>query len=97
VDPEEEAVAAVEEVTATVRAAGDRSWVAVSAADGSTLFEGVLEDGDRRSFADADALLLVVGNAGAVVLTVNGQDQGRMGRSGEVVRLSIGPDDGGGS
>jgi cytoskeletal protein RodZ len=97
VDPEEGAVASVDEVTATVRAVGDRSWIAIAAADGRTLFEGVLEDGDRRSFADADGLRLVVGNAGAVVLTVNGQDQGRAGRPGEVVRLSIGPDDGGGS
>jgi hypothetical protein len=91
VDAERDAVASVEEVTLTVRAVTDRSWLSVTGSDGVVLFEGILEAGQRQSVSDATELRLVIGNAGAVALTVNGEDQGLAGDRGQVARLTIGP------
>jgi cytoskeletal protein RodZ len=93
IDPESEAVAAVDDVTLALAAAEGRSWVSVSDPAGDVLYQGILEPGDERTFTDDTELSLVVGNGGAVELTVNGQDLGAPGGQGEVVRLSFGPGD----
>jgi cytoskeleton protein RodZ len=67
------------------------SWVAISDSSGTTLFSGRVRQGEERSFTDNQLLYVVIGNAGAINLTVNGEDIGVPGRVGEVVRLEFGP------
>ena len=67
------------------------SWVAVSDSTGTTLFSGRIRQGEERTFTDNQLLYVVIGNAGAINLTVNGEDIGVPGRVGEVVRLEFGP------
>jgi cytoskeletal protein RodZ len=67
------------------------SWVAVSDSTGTTLFSGRIRQGEERTFTDNQLLYVVIGNAGAINLTVNGEDIGVPGSVGEVVRLEFGP------
>lgn len=69
------------------------SWVGVTDAEGDSVFQGLVEEGEKRTFTDKRSLRLVIGNAGAVALTVNGEKVGAPGSSGEVVRVEFGPDD----
>jgi cytoskeletal protein RodZ len=71
----------------------DRSWVTVRG-DGKVLFQGLLKAGDQRDFTAKRLLNVVLGNAGAVELTVNGEDLGEAGGLGDVVRLNFEPDSG---
>lgn len=67
------------------------SWVAVSDSSGAAQYSGRIREGEKKSFTDNQLLYLVIGNAGAVSLTVNGEDLGVPGQIGEVVRLEFGP------
>ena len=67
------------------------SWVAISDSTGTTLFSGRIRQGESRTFTDNQLLYVVIGNAGAINLTVNGEDLGVPGRVGEVIRLEFGP------
>ena len=89
---EQPAKAPAEGVAIALRATGD-SWVTVRAASGRTKFAGLLGKGEHRKFTDADGLRVVLGNAGGVQLTVNGQRVGESWRDGEVKRLTIKPGD----
>jgi hypothetical protein len=91
-DPSAVAQAPRERVTVQVRAVS-RSWVQASTASGKELFQGLLQAGEARSFTDKQRIKLVVGNAGAVTLTVNGTKVGSPGRSGQVARVAFGPQD----
>ncbi len=63
------------------------SWVRVQAADGSVLFEKVLDAGDRYVVPSMEqAPVLRTGNAGGVYFSVNGQAYGPVGASGSVVK-----------
>ena len=66
-----------------LRLIGGDSWVSVSNAR-STLFEGLLRNGQFKDFRDATRLKVVVGNAVAVNLNCGGKDSGPAGRSGTV-------------
>jgi hypothetical protein len=79
-------------VSVQVRAVG-RSWVQASTAGGKELFQGVLQAGEVRSFTDKTRIKLIVGNAGAIALTVNGTKVGSPGRPGQVARVQFGPQD----
>jgi hypothetical protein len=57
------------------------------------LYEGILEEGERKTFTDKNKVRLVIGNAGGVTLTVNGRDLGAPGGDGQVVRVEFGPGD----
>ena len=91
-DPSAVAQARRHAVTVEVEASG-RSWLQATTAAGEELFEGVLESGQAKTFSDGRRVRLVVGNAGAVSLTVNGTEVGAPGRSGEVARVQFGPQD----
>ena len=67
------------------------SWVAVSDSTGSNRFSGRIRQGESQTFTDNQLLYLVIGNAGAINLKVNGEDLGIAGKVGEVVRLEFGP------
>ena len=63
------------------------SWVRVSSADGSVLFEKILDAGERYVLpATEEAPLLRTGNAGGVYFALNGQAYGPAGSSGSVVK-----------
>jgi cytoskeleton protein RodZ len=80
-----------DKVTVAVRARG-ASWVRVTTASGKELFQGLLED-RSRTFTDKTRIQLVVGNAGAVSLTVNGTPIGAPGKPGQVARVQFTPED----
>ena len=78
-------------VTVVVKAR-DTSWVQATTASGEELFQGLLED-ETRTFSDRQRIKLVIGNAGAVTLTVNGTPIGSPGRPGQVARVQFTPQD----
>jgi cytoskeleton protein RodZ len=80
-------------VDVVLRADGGRSWVSATGKNGDVLYQSVLDEGSEESVSDDRQVKLVIGNAGAVSLVVNGQDLGAPGAEGEVVRLTFGPGD----
>ncbi|MFM8751787.1 MAG: helix-turn-helix domain-containing protein [Actinomycetota bacterium] len=81
----------VDGVEVVLRGVNGLSWVAVRDSTDTTLFSGRVRQGESRTFSDNQLLYVVIGNAGAINLTVNGEDLGVPGRVGEVVRLEFGP------
>lgn len=76
-------------ITLVIEAVG-RAHLSVTA-DGSTAFDGDLLRGQRRSFFGRDWVEIVLGNAAAVRLRVNGRDLGAPGEPGTVFRARFGP------
>jgi len=72
-----EGIEAVLEVTAPC-------WVRVTA-DGTQVYEGTLSGGTTRTFRAERELTIRMGNAGGVRVTLNGEDLGVQGLSGQVV------------
>ncbi len=62
-------------------------------ADGTTLFSDNVAGGQEKTFTDPQQVKLVLGNAGAVDLEVNGVNLGAPGGDGQVTRLTFGPGD----
>ena len=62
----------------------DISWIQVSV-DGVRQFQGELEAETYKSWYGEERIELRIGNAGAVMVTVNGQNLGTLGAPGEVV------------
>ncbi|MEU6442952.1 helix-turn-helix domain-containing protein [Streptomyces sp. NPDC047046] len=89
-DPAESAVAAVpaDKVTVKLSVPERRSWVSVKDHSGRSLFDGVLEQGQHKTFTDAQQVDLVLGDAGAVRVLVNGKPIADKFRPGQVQRLS---------
>jgi transcriptional regulator with XRE-family HTH domain len=75
-----------------VKVINTRSYVTVRA-DGKTAYQGLLTAPAQMDFTAKHTIHLVIGNAAAVQLVVNGRDLGSPGRPGEVVRLDFGPGD----
>ncbi|MFU8882898.1 MAG: helix-turn-helix domain-containing protein [Rhodobacterales bacterium] len=69
------------------------AWVRVNAADGSVIFEGIMEAGDRYAVpATEEPARLRVGESGSIYFAVNGQHYGPVGPRGTVtsnVALSV--------
>lgn len=61
-----------------------RSWMRVEV-DGAEGYEGILEAGQNMSFTAHSRVTLRAGNAAGVKVSVNGQSEGALGASGEVV------------
>jgi cytoskeletal protein RodZ len=78
-------------VEVTLKGVNGLSWVAISDSTGATQFSGRIRQGEERTFSDNQLLYVVIGNAGAINLTVNGENIGVPGSVGEVVRLEFGP------
>ena len=81
----------VDGVEVTLRGINGLSWVAVSDSTGTTQYSGRIRQGEERTFTDDQLIYLVIGNAGAIQLIVNGEDLGVSGEVGEVLRLEFGP------
>jgi hypothetical protein len=62
----------------------DTSWIQVTV-DGVREFQGELEADTYRSWYGEERIELRIGNAGAVLVTVNGQSYGALGAEGEVI------------
>jgi cytoskeletal protein RodZ len=77
------AAADEEGIRLTVRAT-DRAWTRITA-DGTIVFEAMLTTGDERTFEANVSMGFRCGNAGGVIITVNGQDLGALGKRGQVV------------
>jgi cytoskeleton protein RodZ len=68
----------------SIEVVGSRSWVLVIA-DGERVFAGILEPGATDTWTARERISLRSGNAGAVRVTLNGEDMGLFGEAGEVV------------
>ena len=66
-----------------------KSWVGISNLDGQVIFNGQITEEQVVAFNDPKILKVVIGNAGAVKLNLNGTDLGVAGADGEVVRLDF--------
>ncbi|GGS51108.1 helix-turn-helix domain-containing protein [Streptomyces griseoviridis] len=73
--PSDSAIAAVpqDKVTVQVSATDGRSWISAKDHNGRKLFDGVLDQGDSQTFQDSEKIELVLGDAGAIQLQVNGK------------------------
>ncbi len=78
-------------ITIDVEATG-RSWILV-VADEVAVYEGFVTAGERRRWQAKGSMTVRVGNAGAVILTVNGRSVGALGAPGEVVSRTFRGDD----
>jgi cytoskeleton protein RodZ len=87
------AAAPAGKVTVKVSAEGGTSWIQATDGNGKQLFQDSLHKGESRTWSDDKKIKLVIGNAGAVQLFVNGKDLGAAGTDGQVVRLTYTPGD----
>lgn len=94
-DPSNSAIAAAphDKVTVKLSAVDDKSWVSAKAHNGKTLFDGILGKGQSKTFQDDRQVDLVLGNAGAIELYVNGKKVDDEFKPGQVERLSYTPGD----
>lgn len=88
--PSDSAIAAAprDKVTVQVSATDGRSWISAKDHNGRTLFDGLLKQGDSQTFQDKEKIDLVLGDAGAIELYVNGKKIQDDFRSGQVERLT---------
>ncbi|MCF2532801.1 helix-turn-helix domain-containing protein [Yinghuangia soli] len=93
--PVQEVVAQVPvQVKVKVTAVDGKSWVRATDSTGKKVyFEGTLDKGASQEFTDPTELKLVVGNAEAARLVVNGKDIGPASTKNSVVRLAFKPGD----
>jgi cytoskeletal protein RodZ len=89
-EPTESAIAAAprDKVVVKVSAPDGRSWISAKDHNGRVLWDGVLEKGASRTFQDDTRVDLVLGNAGALELHVNGEKIVDDFENGQVERLS---------
>ncbi|MFJ8077434.1 helix-turn-helix domain-containing protein [Streptomyces sp. NPDC096176] len=89
-DPSDSAIAAVpkDKVTVKLSATGDKSWISAKSHNGKLLFDGLLLKGETKTFQDDERVDLILGNAGAIELFVNGKKVKDEFQMGGVERLS---------
>ncbi|MFF0968183.1 helix-turn-helix domain-containing protein [Streptomyces sp. NPDC003703] len=88
--PSDSAIAAApqDKVTVQVSAPNGRSWVSAKDHNGRMLFDGLLSKGESKTFQDSSKINLILGDAGAVQLYVNGKKIEDQFQSGAVERLT---------
>ena len=79
-------------VDVLIKAEGNSSWVRATDINDVELFEGIIREGQEQRVGSVEGVKLLLGNAGAITLTVNGQALGKAGGNGEVVRVEFGPE-----
>ncbi|MCH0561942.1 MULTISPECIES: helix-turn-helix domain-containing protein [unclassified Streptomyces] len=74
-EPSDSAIAAApqDKVTVQVSATDGRSWISAKDHNGRLLFDGLLKQGQSKTFQDSSKINLVLGDAGAIQLYVNGK------------------------
>jgi len=75
-------------VTVKLSATEDKRWISAQSHNGKLLFDGTLLKGDSKTFQDDEQIDLILGNAGAIELFVNGKKVEDEFESGQVERLS---------
>ncbi len=90
--PPSDLVAQVPGATVQLTVSGTPSWVSVIGNSKGALFQGIAQPGTTTTYNDRKGIKLVIGNAGAVSVTVNGNNLGVAGAQGQVVRMAFGPD-----
>ena len=92
--PSESAIAqAPGTVAFVVTASTGSSWLSVTNSAGESLHQGIIRRGTTLNFQDGARLKVVIGNAGAVTMKVNGKELGTPGVDGEVLHLEFTPND----
>lgn len=89
-DPSDSAIAAVpkDKVTVKLSALDGKSWISAKSHNGKLLFDGTLLKGESKTFQDDERVDLIIGNAGAIELFVNGKKVEDEFEAGQVERLS---------
>ncbi|MFI6936337.1 helix-turn-helix domain-containing protein [Streptomyces sp. NPDC050287] len=89
-DPSDSAIAAApqDKVTVQVSAADGKSWISAKDHSGRLLFDGLLKQGESKTFQDNEKVNLVLGDAGAIQLYVNGKKIDDDWQPGAVERLT---------
>ncbi|WP_370421741.1 helix-turn-helix domain-containing protein [Streptomyces sp. QH1-20] len=89
-EPSDSAIAGVpaNKVTVKLTAENGQTWMSAKDHNGKLIEEGVLKRGASKTFTDNKRIDLVLGNAGAVQLFVNGKEVKDLGDDGQVQRLS---------
>jgi len=89
-DPSDSAIAAAprDKVTVQVSATDGRSWIFAKDHNGRVLFDGLLKKGQSQTFQDKSKINLVLGDAGAIQLYVNGKKIEDDFQPGQVERLT---------
>ncbi|WP_236995081.1 helix-turn-helix domain-containing protein [Heliomicrobium modesticaldum] len=77
-------------VAVTLRVVQDRCWMSVSQ-DGQPAYEGMVNVGDAMTFTGKDKVNVVLGNAGAVEVILNGKSLGTLGDVGQVIKEEFVP------
>jgi cytoskeletal protein RodZ len=74
-DPSDSAIAAApqDKVTVQVSAPDGRSWISAKDHNGRMLFDGLLKQGESKTFQDSSKINLILGDAGVIQLYVNGK------------------------
>jgi cytoskeletal protein RodZ len=88
--PSDSAIAAApqDKVTVQVSAPNGRSWISAKDHNGRMLFDGLLNKGDSKTFQDSSKINLILGDAGAIELYVNGKKIDDKFQPGQVERLT---------
>ncbi|MEU1465391.1 RodZ domain-containing protein [Streptomyces sp. NPDC005727] len=89
-EPSDSAIAAApqDKVTVQVSAPNGRSWISAKDHNGRMLFDGLLKKGESKTFQDSSKINLILGDAGAIELYVNGKKIEDNFRPGAVERLT---------
>ncbi|WP_217237490.1 helix-turn-helix domain-containing protein [Streptomyces sp. AC555_RSS877] len=89
-EPSDSAIAAApqDKVTVQVSAADGKSWISAKDHNGRILFDGLLKQGESKTFQDSQKVNLVLGDAGAIQLYVNGKKIDDDWQPGAVERLT---------
>ncbi|MET7600228.1 MULTISPECIES: RodZ domain-containing protein [unclassified Streptomyces] len=89
-DPSDSAIAAApqDKVTVQVTATDGRSWISAKDHNGRMLFDGLLKKGQSQTFQDNTKINLILGDAGAIQLYVNGKKIEDDFQPGQVERLT---------
>ncbi|KJY29351.1 MULTISPECIES: helix-turn-helix domain-containing protein [Streptomyces] len=89
-EPSDSAIAAAPKDLVTVVLTADvgESWISAKDHSGRLLFDGTLAQGESKTFTDKESVDLVLGDAGAVKLFVNGKEIKDRFESGQVERLT---------
>ncbi|GHF07686.1 helix-turn-helix domain-containing protein [Streptomyces spiralis] len=88
--PSDSAIAAApqDKVTVQVSAPNGRSWISAKDHNGRMLFDGLLNKGESKTFQDSTKINLILGDAGAIQLYVNGKKIEDQFQPGAVERLT---------
>ena len=89
--PQQQSITPAANRGVVIKASSGTSWLSVVDSKGTLLFSGKLSNGTSQSFDPTNGLSMTIGNAGAISVSVNGKDQGSIGRVGEVKTLSFAP------